>query len=793
MIHDLRSLQLTCRRHMNFNQDWLFFEGNEAGASKPAHIDNEWRRLDVPHDWSIEKPFDPDMPHGGSQGYLPRWTIGWYRKHFTLDQKDRKKNIFIQFDGVHHNSEVWINGHYLGKRPYGYISFQYDLTPYLNWEADNVIAVKVDNTVMPSDRWYSGAGIYRKVELIVCNQLYVEEWGSYITTTQITSDSAMLDIKLKLVNRYDVQKTAVIRHVIMGPDLIPLSTESSTSVVLLPGESKEIAQQMKLADPMLWSPEQPSMYTAYSTIIVDDILVDDYITPFGIRDIRYDPQDGFFLNGVSTKMKGVNLHHDLGCLGAAYDNRAMERRLEILKSMGCNAIRWAHNPMSPEVLDLCDRMGFLVIAEAFDKWKSLYYEQLFDEWWEKDLHAMLIRDRNHPSIVMWSIGNEVEQQGQDSMLEMLESLVQYTHRVDPTRPVTCALEPHNWPMTLRNGTIEEKVEHTKRLAERVDILGLNYQEQWYIEYKEAMPDVIVVGTETFPYYRGNGNRVKGYEPINPWFDVIEHDYVIGQFVWAGIDYLGETSYPSKGWSSGLMDTCGFRKPISYLQESLWSDSYMVQIAVFDETMEAKHTPQWTMHWKAPEMASHWNFPHLNSKIMRIVTFTNCETVELIVNGESYGQKRLTDYPDHMIIWHLPYSAGQIEAIGRVEEEIVTSHVLQTAAQPYRLQLHTDRTELAADGSSIAHVTVKVVDEQGIQIPDGELLVKFELIGEGILAGVDNGNLISDESYKGNQRSTYQGQCLAVIRSTRQAGSIQFTASAEGVISDTIKIHTKLSS
>lgn len=789
MITETWKPQLTKRKHIPFHHDWLFCEGNTAGAHQPSYSDTQWRLLDVPHDWSIEKPFDPDMPHGGSQGYLPRWTVGWYRKHFTVDASHYNQLVYIQFDGIHHNSEVWINGHYLGKRPYGYVTFQYDLTPYLYWDRENILAVKVDNTVMPCDRWYSGAGIYRNVQLISCDRLHVAEWGSYITTSDLTDKSVQVNIEIHLVNEYESEQICQLRNVIHDPTQMRQIEENVMTVTLLPGEERKVMQQMSIQDPSLWSPDHPSLYEVYTSVSSDGVEVDDYMTTFGVREIRFDPQDGMFLNGESIKLKGVNIHHDLGCLGAAYDNRAMERRLERIKEMGCNAIRFSHNPMAPELLDLCDQMGFLVIDEAFDKWKSLYYEQLFDEWWERDLNAMLLRDRNHPCVIMWSVGNEVEQQGQDSMLAMLKMLVQHCHHVDPTRPVTCALEPHNWPIELRTGSIEGKVEHTKKLAAEVDILGVNYQEQWYEAYKQAMPDVIILGTETFPYYRGKDNRVKGYEPINPWFDVVKHDYVIGQFVWAGIDYLGESSYPSKGWASGLIDTCGFRKPISYLQESLWSDTPMVHIAVIDDMAKEKPTPQWTMHWKSPELVSHWNFSHYESKLLRVVTFTNCETVELIVNDESYGVKHLSDYPDHMITWYLPYASGQIEAIGRVKQEIVSRHLLQTAGQPNKLVLHSDRIYLDADGSSIAHITVSVTDEQGLLIPDAQYLVNIDLNGEGIVAGVDNGDLTSDESFKGNQRSTYQGTCLAIIRSTRQSGSIQLQVSAEGLRSDQLTIET----
>lgn len=563
-----------------FNSDWRFAEGNYAGAQSPDFADKDWRLLHVPHDWSIEKSFDPDMVYGGSQAYLPRWSVGWYRKHFHVKSSAIKQRLYIQFDGIHNNSEVWINGHFVGKRPYGYVSFQYDLTPYIHWDQENIIAVKVDNTVMPPDRWYSGSGIYRNTWLIYADFLHVAEWGTFITTPEITSEAAKVNIQIQVKNNNDFAVgCSVVTELMDSTGSVKGITES---LITLSGlETMETVQETRILSPKLWSPDHPEMYYAHTSIKRDGELIDDYITPFGIREVTLDSEKGLFLNGSTLKLKGVCLHHDLGCLGAAYHDRAMERRLDRLKEMGCNAIRYAHNPMAPELLDLCDRMGFLVINEAFDKWKSLYYEHLFDERWEKDLDAMLVRDRNHPSVFLWSVGNEVENQGQAPMLEILAKLVKYCHDKDPSRPVTCALEPHNTPLSLREGSIEDKVEHTQKLAQLVDILGLNYQEQWYEQYREAMPDKLIVGTETFSFYRGHENRVKGYLPVNPWFDVANNDYVIGLFIWSGIDYLGETAYPLKGWTSGLIDTCGFRKPISYLHQSLWSEKPMVHISVLD--------------------------------------------------------------------------------------------------------------------------------------------------------------------------------------------------------------------
>ncbi|AJE51124.1 glycoside hydrolase family 2 TIM barrel-domain containing protein [Paenibacillus polymyxa] len=771
---------------MPFRTDWKFVEGNYTGAEKTDYNDGHWRDLHLPHDWSIEKSFDPHMPYGGNQAYLPRWSVGWYRKHFNVEPSSPKQCVYIQFDGIHSNSEVWLNGHFVGKRPYGYVSFQYDLTPYIRWDEENVIAVKVDNTLLPPDRWYSGAGIYRNVWLIYTDYLHITEWGTYITTPEISPDEAKVSARIQVSNHYAHAVECTIMTEILDSQG-QLKGKIENRVTLAGLESEEIEQKTRVLEPELWSPDHPVLYEAQMTIYCDNTEVDRYRTPFGIRKVILDSQKGLLLNGSSLKLKGVCIHHDLGCLGAAYHDTAMKRRLEKLKEMGCNSIRFAHNPMAPELLDLCDQMGFLVVDEAFDKWKSLSYEHLYDEWWEKDLEAMLVRDRNHPSVLMWSVGNEVENQGQPSMLSMLEQLVAFCHKKDPTRPVTCALEPHNTPINLRDGPIESKVEHTKLLAQRVDVLGLNYQEQWYEHYRAAMPDTLILGTETFPYYRGKDNRVKGYLPLNPWFDVANHDYVIGQFVWSGIDYLGETSYPSKGWSSGLIDTCGFRKPVSYLQQSLWSDQPVVHIAVFNDHMKSEYNPTWTMHWKSPTMEDHWTFPEYAGKLIRLVTFTNCESVELIVNEESYGERKLTDYPNHLILWELTYTLGKIRAIGRNGNQQVCEHELTTAGLPYALKLEADRAILPADGHEISHVEVTVIDQHGIVVPNQDVDLSFELHGDGRILGIDNGDLTSDEPYKGKERRTHRGRCLVIVQSGDVAGELLLQASADGELQGEVSL------
>lgn len=774
---------------ISFDKDWRFAKGDLDGAHLPEYDDGDWRTLDVPHDWSIEEPFDPAMENGGMQGYLPRRTVGWYRKTFDLSPALRGKRLRIVFDGVHNYSEVWINGVSLGKRPYGYVGFHYDLTPYVREDGINVVAVKVDNTSPLYDRWYSGSGIYRHVRLVATEPVHVSPWGMYVTTPRVSAEGATVRVRTEVANDSDTRFDGVlaVRLVDEAGDVV---AEGRQPIALDAGERGETLQSLQVAAPRLWSPDSPALYEARASICADDgTPVDDDTATIGIREATFDNERGFLLNGAPLKMKGVCLHHDLGCLGAAFHEQAMERRLRVLKEMGCNAIRFSHNPMASELLDLCDRMGFLVIDEAFDKWKSLSYEPMFDEWWKRDLEAMVLRDRNHPCVVLWSVGNEVEKQGSPEMIDILAALTAYCRKLDPSRPVTCAFEPHNWPRTLFHGPIEDKVAVMKKLAEHVDILALNYQEQWYEHYREAIPDKLIVGAESFPYFRGKGNVLKAFVPTNPWFDVAARDYVVGHFVWPGIDYLGETSYPYKGWNAGLIDTCGFRKPISYLHESLWSDRPVVRIAVYDDSLNVSNPARWTAHWHAPKMVSGWTYPRRENQLLQLATFTNCDSVELVLNGESLGVKELREFPNRIMTWYVPYASGTLEAIGRIGGEICATHRLKTAGEARRVRLRPDRTVIRANGFDIAHVEVDVVDADGELVPTAEIEIAFETFGDGVLLGTDSGNLASDEPYRGSRRTTYFGKCLAIVRSTEKAGTIELRASAEGLSSDPLIIHT----
>jgi beta-galactosidase len=443
----------------------------------------------------------------------------------------------------------------------------------------------------------------------------------------------------------------------------------------------------------------------------------------------------------------------------------MERRLEVLKGMGCNAIRTAHNPPAPELLDLCDRMGFYVIDEAFDKWGGSRHETFFEDW-ERGLRSMIQRDRNHPSVILWSVGNEVKQQGTPEGSKILKMLTEFAHQEDPSRKVTCGARPNYVPDFVK----------------ATDIASLNYQEQWFEKYQKEIPDTIILSSESYAFYRGKGDTHKAFHPVNPWLDVPKNKYVVGSFVWTGIDYLGEgvAGWPFHGWNCSLIDTCGFRRPISYLHESFWSDKPMVHIAVLDDSLDVEEPVK--EHWGWPKMASHWTLPKLRGKTIQVSTFTNCDRVELLINGKSLGTKTLADFDDRMILWEVLYEPGTIEAIGMNDNERVCSYDLKTAGDAVAVAFSPSRSIIKADGRDLCHIEVSVTDANGIPVPSASHDIQFKVSGPGRIIGVDNGDLTSLESYRSTHRKMFHGKALVILQSTGKAGKIRLTGSTHGLTS-----------
>ncbi len=775
------------RKVTAFDADWQFALGDMSNPERPSSAEKEWRTLNLPHDWSIEGENLQDAPGGGSVGYFPM-GIGWYKKSFNVPAWSRNKRYSIEFDGVYMNSTVWINGVKLGTRPYGYSSFSYDLTPHLK-ASGNTIFVRVDNSLQPNSRWYSGSGIYRHVRLVETSPAHFEKWSIFNYTRKVADGKAEIYVEAAVVNDLGKAVEAVVKHSVLDAEGRMVAETVSEPVLLASEWNKKFETLVEVENPRLWSIEEPTLYTLRSVLTVDGKEIDCVDNVLGIRTIEYDVDKGFLLNGERVKMYGVNLHHDAGGLGAAVPERVWERRLELLKESGCNAIRTAHNPPAPEFLDLCDRMGFLVMDEAFDEWaagKNPYSYQInFAEWHEQDLLAMVLRDRNHPSVVMWSIGNEVPDQSSEAGPAIARKLISICKANDPTRLVTAG----NDRIAALNGATPEYL-----AAYENEIVGYNYPDRWrerrelvYAVDKAAFPNRRVVATEASGmggsrgYSLGNdpdkvtasygGSRLVDVE--QRWKFTMLYDYVIGDFMWTGIDNYGESSWPSRIHSAGYLDNCGFKKDGFYFFKSLWTD-----------------VP--TLH-----IFPHWNWPGREGQVLPVVCFTNCESVELFVNGKSYGRKSLefprkgvelgwnrygegkvhTSTADLHLSWDVVYEPGEIVAVG-VKDGKEYVHRIVTTGEPASIRLSVDREVIEAQPSDVAHVTVEILDKDGNVVPTADNLVKFSVEGAEII-GVENGNGRDLESCKIPERKAYSGMCLAIVQADK-AGEIKFSAASEGL-------------
>ena len=785
----------------NFDKNWKFHLGDVTNGNEIQFDDMKWRDLDLPHDWSIEGEFNKDNPAGVGGGALPG-GIGWYRKTFNIPVSEKDKLIFIQFDGVYRNSEVWINGHYLGLRPYGYSSFGYELTPYLKYGKEkNVLAVKVDNSKQPNSRWYSGSGIYRNIWLVTTNKIFIDHWGTFITTPEVNENSAKVSMQTKIRNSSSMDKKINLKTVIYNDEGKEISSAES-EINLSKDSVVEVHQNFIVKDPELWSVEKPYLYNAVSTVECNGKVCDNYETKFGIRTFYFDVNKGFFLNGKNIKIKGVCDHHDLGCLGAAINTRAIERQLEILKDMGCNGIRTSHNPPAPELLDLCDKMGFIVMDEAFDMWKKkkteFDYALNWDEWHKRDLEDMVLRDRNHPSIFIWSIGNEVVEQWDkkdSSGTVIAKELVSIVKSLDITRPI---IHNNNDQDTL-NPVIRSGV---------FDLIGYSYGQNIYTKFPETYPGKKFIGSETtsaletrghydmpsdsirrwpkrwdLPLLDGNpDNTCSSYDNCSaPWGSTHEetwklikkYPYLSGMYIWTGFDYLGEPTpyvWPSRSSYFGIIDLAGFPKDAFYLYQSEWTDKPVLHLL-----------PTWNPFkngngWKEGEIVDVW-------------AYTNCDEVELFLNGNSLGTKRKSGDELH-IEWHVPFSPGILKAVGSSEgKEILTTEV-KTSGEPSKLILEPDRKIINADGRDISFVTIKVLDKNGTLVPYADNLINFNLTGEGKIAGIDNGCQTSLETFKANPHKAFNGMCLVVIQSTEKAGKIKLTAKSINLSEAIVYIESK---
>ena len=788
-----------------FDEGWLFALSDSSGMAKVDYDDRAWRKLDLPHDWAIEGDFSPANPSGAGGGALPG-GVGWYRKHFRVGAADR---YYIEFDGVYMNSTVYVNGQRLGMRPYGYSSFEYDLTPFLNRSGDNVIAVKVDNSDQPNSRWYSGCGIYRHVWLTARSNVHVAHWGVYVTTTA----KGDVNVEVNLVDEKASGAKAVLRHAVVD----------AAGKVVATTSSRTPKAKMKVKRPHLWSVDDPYVYQLTTEVVVDGHVVDKCVTTTGFRSFAFDAQKGFSLNGKSMKINGVCEHHDLGCLGAAINEDALHRKLTILKGMGTNAIRCSHNPPAPELLNMCDTMGFIVMDESFDMWRRKKtqndYARFFDEWHERDLADLVLRDRNHPSILMWSIGNEVLEQwssaeadtltleqanlilnaghdastlakeGEMSVNSLLtKHLAEVVKKYDNTRPITAGCnEPAPGNHLFKSGAI--------------DIIGFNYHHQWVGDVPKNFPGKPFIFSEsvsalqTRGFYRMPSDSVY-VAPVEWWlpytdpsfkcsaydnmhaswsstheetWDVVKHnDFVGGQFIWTGFDYIGEPTpyaYPARSSYFGIIDLAGFPKDVYYMYKSEWTDQPVLHLF-----------PHW--NWIEGQTIDLWCY------------YNQADEVELFINGQSQGVRRKADSHQYHVSWRVTFQPGEVKVVARKEGREVRQQVVRTAGAPHHLRLTTDREVMAANGKSLAFVTVEVVDKDGNLCPNAENQVFFDIEGNAEIAGVDNGCQTSLERFKADNRKAFNGKCLVVVKAGKRPGKVVLRAKAVDLSSSSLQLECK---
>ena len=778
------------REKINFDKGWRFILADSAQMSLAMYDDSAWRMLNVPHDWAIEGDFSASAPSGNSGGALPG-GVGWYRKSFEVAAADKGKLFYIDFDGVYMNAKVWINGQLLGQRPYGYSSFRFDLTPHLKFGARNVVAVRVDNSDQPNSRWYSGCGIYRHVWLVKTEKIHVAHWG-----THVVAEGNKVSVSVSIDNNTTSQQTVVVRNKIISPAGVQVASASKKLSLNPSAKSISSLSQLKVSRPQIWSCETPYIYKVVTTIEQNGKVVDTYETPTGFRTFKFDAEKGFSLNGKSMKINGVCQHHDLGCLGAAVNEDALYRQLRILKEMGTNAVRCSHNPPAPELLAMCDTMGLIVMDESFDMWRRRKtkndYARFFDQWAERDLTDLVLRDRNHPSILMWSIGNEVLEQWSSADADTLsaeqanlilnaghdastlshgtemsvnsllcKNLCEIIRRLDNTRPITAGCnEPDPKNHLFKSGAL--------------DIIGFNYHHQWVKDVPKNFPGKPFIFSESVSALQTRGFYMMPSDsvykaPIEWWlpyqdpsfqcsaydnmhaswsstheetWDVVKHnDFVGGQFIWTGFDYIGEPTpygFPARSSYFGIVDLAGFPKDSYYMYQSEWTDKQVFHLF-----------PHW--NWLDGQYIDLWCY------------YNNADEVELFINGRSQGVKAKKDDHEYHLMWRVKFEPGEVKAVARKNGKVVAEKTIRTSGAPARLRMTSDRIRFGnnPNGDNLAFITVEVIDKDGNLCPRADDQVFFEVEG-GRIVGVDNGNPISMERFKDTKRKAFNGKCLVVV-------------------------------
>ncbi|MCU0455143.1 MAG: DUF4982 domain-containing protein [Bacteroidales bacterium] len=780
------------RETRDFNFGWKFHKGDIVRGQEPGLDDSGWRNLDLPHDWTIEGPFSRE--NSSCTGYLPG-GIGWYRKSFPVSGEDEDRRFLISFDGVYNNSEVWINGEYLGKRPNGYISFWYDITPYLKFGTNNLIAVKVDHTQDGDSRWYTGSGIYRDVKLITTDWVYVKQWGIYCTTPEVSTEKASLSVNTDIVNGTGKKAKVLVSSILKYRDREIGSAQRK--ITLEAGAGSLLNQLITVEKPELWDVDDPNLYTLETRIRCGK-MSDIVITPVGFRTIRFDADKGFFLNGRNLKLKGICMHHDAGTLGSAVPKEELSRRLDILKEMGSNAIRTSHNPFSSYFMDLCDEKGFLVIGEAFDEWElpkkkwlegwnagtpgKQGYAEYFEEWAERDLKDFILRDRNHPSLIMWSIGNEIDYPNDpythpilnteanpqtwakfsetlphaDRLGEVARKLAAIIRELDKTRPVTAGLAS----ALMSNET---------GYSDALDVAGYNYQEFRYEADHKKYPARPLYGSE-------NGMT------LEMWNYVANNDYVMGQFLWTGIEYLGEAGrFPTRSSTAGVIDLAGNRKPEFYFRQSIWSEKPMVFIGTTDRLTERGPVSLWA-HKRVDPV---WNYEE--GRTISVNAFSNCEEVELFINGRSLGSRKMSDFQNRTITWEIPFEKGTLRAVARNKGTEAAKYEIKTTSTPAVIAAACNETVLKADRKDISHIRVTICDENGSTVYNAANEIMCEVTGPARVIGMEDSNPSNLEDYKDNRQHAFHGKLLVYLQSTGKTGKVEVKLTSPGLSGTTLAL------
>lgn len=806
------------REVTDFTQDWSFSLNTDSLAQQLSYDDSSWRKLNLPHDWSIESDFSDKYPSTAGGGALPGGKA-WYRKTF-IPNDINGRDIYIEFDGIYWNSKVYINGHLLGHRPNGYVSFRYDLTPYIKEGEKNVIAVSVDNSAQPNSRWYTGSGIYRNVRLIKMNPIHLAQWSTFVHVKEITDNQAKLTIDSKLRSNLNNNAGLEVLYEIIDKDNKVIY---KTSQRILSKNDSILKKEVLLEKPKLWSIDNPYLYTLSTKVKQGNKILDEERVPFGIRTFYFDHDNGFFLNGENIKIKGVCMHHDLGLLGAAVNKRAMQRQLEILKDMGCNGIRTSHNAADPQFLNLCDEMGFIVMEDVFDMWakkKSPHdYAKYFPEWHRKDLEDVVLRDRNHPSIFMWNIGNEVLEQWADIntdtlSLQQANMMFNFASKISKQSKEDDELHVNSL-LTMNLVNIVKQIDSTRVIltgnneagpqnllfkSESMDLLGFNYNDKVIKDLPSMYPNKKYILTESTSstmsrgFYESPSDKMfirperwdKPYDqPIRqcssydnsfvPWgtthektWDLVKNnDFLSGLYIWTGFDYLGEPTpywWPARSSYFGIVDLAGFPKDVYYMYQSEWTDKNVLHVF-----------PHW--NWKKGDLVDVWAY------------YNNADEVELFINDKSFGKREKLDNQYH-VVWRVPFESGTLKAISYAGGKPVMISEVKTADEPVSLRLTADRNTILADSKDLSFITIEALDKNGNLVPLANNLISFSIKGEGSIVGTDNGDPTDHNSLRKHERHLFNGKALVVVQSKSNIGDISVTATSQGLNSASIKINTK---